>query len=175
MLKENQVFAVSDRNAFMHQNSPDGHGVWMDDTRYLSDYRVLLNGEEPAAAGLTADGGILTFELTSGPLHIHLERQMTGGLHDRFTITNPGNVSYGANLDLTFAADFAAMLRVRGILPAAPPQAVAEVAGWGGFVLREPASETHVTQISVSPEAIAPVMLNATPADDSDTPATKRC
>ncbi len=136
----------------MHHDSPDGHGVWMDDTRYLSVYRLLLNGEEPEAAGLTSDGGTLTFELTSGPLRIHTERYMTGGLHDRMTITNPGNVSYGANLDLSFAADFAAMLRVRGILPAAPPQAVAEVAGWGGFVLREAASETHVTQVSVTPD-----------------------
>ena len=30
----------------MHHDSPDGHGVWMDDTRYLSDYKVLVNGVE---------------------------------------------------------------------------------------------------------------------------------
>src|SRR5690348_310354 len=152
VLKENQVFVVSGRNGAMHHESPDGHGVWMDDTRYLSDYKVLVNGVEPEATGLSADGGVLVFELTSGPLHIHLKRYLTGGLHDRFTFSNPGTTSYGANVDLMFAADFAAMLRVRGILPASAPQAVVEVPGWQGFVLREAASETHVTQVTVVPD-----------------------
>src|SRR5216683_2187955 len=152
VLKENQVFAVSGRNGAMRHDSPDGHGVWMDDTRYLSDYKVLVNGVEPEATGLSADGGVLVFELTSGPLHIHLERYLTGGLYDRFTFSNPGTTSYGAYVDLVFAADFAAMLRVRGILPAGAPQAIAEVPGWQGFVLREGASETHVTQVTVVPD-----------------------
>ncbi len=136
----------------MHHDSPDGHGVWMDDTRYLSDYKMLVNGVEPEATGLSADGGVLVFELTSGPLHIHLERYLEGGLHDRFTFSNPGATSFGAYVDLVFAADFAAMLRVRGILPAGAPQPVAEVPGWQGFVLREGASETHVTQVTVVPD-----------------------
>ncbi|TMD78787.1 MAG: hypothetical protein E6I77_04940 [Chloroflexi bacterium] len=136
----------------MHHDSPDGHGVWMDDTRYLSDYKVLVNGVEPEATGLSADAGVLVFELTSGPLHIHLERYLTGGLHDRFTFTNPGTTSYGAFVDLMFAADFAAMLRVRGILPAAAPRPVAEVPGWQGMVLREAASDSHVTQVTVVPD-----------------------
>src|SRR5713226_2425944 len=148
VLNENQVFAVSGRNGAIHHDSPDGHGVWMDDTRYLSDYKMLVNGVEPEATGLSADGGVLVFELTSGALHIHLERYLGGGLHDRFTFSNPGTTSYGAYVDLIFAA----MLRVRGILPAGAPQPVAEVPGWQGFVLREGASETHVTQVTVVPD-----------------------
>ena len=143
---------VSGRNGAMHHDSPDGHGVWMDDTRYLSDYKVLVNGVEPEAAGLSADGGVLVFELTSGPLRMHLERYLTGGLHDRFTFSNPGTTSYGAYVDVMFAADFAAMLRVRGILPATAPQPIAEVPGWQGTVLREAASDTHVTQLTVVPD-----------------------
>ena len=136
----------------MQHGSPDGHGVWMEDTRYLSDYRLLVNGQEPEATGLAADGGVLVFELKSGPLVIHLERYLSGGLHDRYTFTNPGEFSAGANLELTFASDFAAMLRIRGILPAITPKAISEVSGWGGFVLREADSETHVTQITLAPD-----------------------
>ena len=52
---------MSGRNGAMHHDSPDGHSVWMDDTRYLSDYKVLINGVEPEATGLSADGGVLVF------------------------------------------------------------------------------------------------------------------
>ncbi|HEV2216456.1 MAG TPA: glycogen debranching N-terminal domain-containing protein, partial [Candidatus Dormibacteraeota bacterium] len=152
VLKENQVFVVSGRNGAMHHDSPDGHGVWMDDTRYLSDYKLLVNGEEPEANGLSSEGGVLVFELASGPMRIHLERYIAGGLHDRFTFSNPGTVSCGANVDVMLAVDFAAMLRLRGILPAIATQPIVEVPGWEGFVLREAASETHVTQVSVAPD-----------------------
>ena len=152
VLKGDRLFAVCGRNGSMHSDSPDGHGLWMDDTRYLSDYRVLFNGKEPEPVSLAADDGALVFELAADSLHVRIERYVENGLHERITISNPGSTSEGAHLDLVFAADFAAMLRVRGILPLLEGRRLEEAPGWQGTVLREVGSDTRVTQVMVQPE-----------------------
>ncbi len=136
----------------MHADSPDGHGLWLDDTRYLSDYRMLVNGVEPEPVSISTDHAALVIETKSGALQIRTERFVDGGLHERTTITNTGTTSEGAHLDLTFAADFIAMLRFRGVLPPVQIPATTEVPGWQAFVLRQPASETLVTQVTTQPD-----------------------
>lgn len=48
-------------------------------------------------------------------------RYLDGGLRDRITITNPGAGTVEKEVELVFAADFAAMLAIRGIVPELPP------------------------------------------------------
>jgi len=103
--------------------SPDGHGLWLGDTRLLSEFRLLVDGSEPEAVRLRGEAGSLAFELGAGDLQVIRERYVDRGLHERVTITNRGASAVHADVELEFASDFAAMLAVRGVardLPASP-------------------------------------------------------
>jgi glycogen debranching enzyme len=106
----------------MTATSPDGHGLWLGDTRLLSEFRLLLDGREPRAIGLRGEGGRLTFELAAGDVRVLRERYVDGGLHERITITNQASSSIHTELVLEFGADFAAMFAVRGIVRDLPPR-----------------------------------------------------
>jgi glycogen debranching enzyme len=103
--------------------SPDGHGLWLGDTRLLSEFRLLVGGSEPKAVRLRGEAGSLAFELAAGDLQVLRERYVDDGLHERITITNRGASAIRVEIELEFASDFAAMLSVRGVvrdLPASP-------------------------------------------------------
>jgi len=74
---------------------------------------------------LRTENGCMSFELADGPLHVQRDRYVERGLHERITLTNSGSDPVDADLELVFAADFAAMMAVRGIvnLPRAPAPA----------------------------------------------------
>ncbi len=74
----------------MRAQTADGHGLWLGDTRHLSEYHVLVNGEEPQLKKLTMEAGIVDFKLTAGRLRVHRERYIDHGLHDRITFSNTG-------------------------------------------------------------------------------------
>ncbi len=103
--------------------NPDGHGLWLGDTRLLSEFRLLVDGIEPEAVRLRGEAGSLAFELAAGDLQVIRERSVDHGLHERITLINRGASPVRADIELEFASDFAAMLAVRGVvrdLPASP-------------------------------------------------------
>jgi len=103
--------------------SPDGHGLWLGDTRLLSEFRLLVDGIEPEAVRYRGEAGWLAFELAAGDLQVVRERYVDRGLHERITFTNRGASAIHADIALEFGADHAAMLAVRGIvldLPTSP-------------------------------------------------------
>jgi len=102
---------------------PDGHGLWLGDTRLLSEFRILVDGSEPEALGLREEAGWLAFELAAGDLQVMRERYVDRGMHERITFTNRGASAISTDIALEFRGDHAAMLAVRGIvhgLPASP-------------------------------------------------------
>ncbi len=103
--------------------SPDGHGLWLGDTRLLSEFRLVVGGSEPEAVRLRGEAGSLAFELAAGDLQVIRDRYVDGGLHERITITNRGPSAVHTDIALEFGTDFAAMLAVRGVvrdLPVSP-------------------------------------------------------
>jgi glycogen debranching enzyme len=120
---------VSATNGTMTAATPDGHGLWLGDTRVLSEFRLLVDGREPTATALRGEGGWLAFDLAAGDLHVLRERYVERGLHERITITNRGSSRILSNIALGFGADHAAMLAVRGIVrePAPAQSMEAEV------------------------------------------------
>ena len=123
IVKEDRFFAVSAPNGSMRADGPDGHGLWWGDTRFLSEYHLLINGHEPQAVEVHVEPGWVVLELASGVLRVRRERYVEGGLHERITITNAGPARTFVDLEIVHGADFAAMLSVRGIVPLPPPVA----------------------------------------------------
>jgi glycogen debranching enzyme len=135
IVKEDRFFAVSAPDGSMRADGPDGHGLWWGDTRFLSEYHLLIDGHEPEALDVHIEAGWVVLELASGALRVRRERYVDGGLHERITITNPGPTQTIADLEIVYGADFAAMLTVRGIVPVQP---VGPSAGATEVILRPP-------------------------------------
>jgi len=127
VLKENRWFAVSAPNGAMTAASPDGHGLWLGDTRVLSEFRLLVDGCEPEALGLKGSPGSLHFETAVGDLHVARERYVNDGLHERITITNRASAPVHSTVAVELAADHAAMLAVRGIVRMPAPSSTEPV------------------------------------------------
>ncbi len=138
VLKEDRSSAVSDPNGAMRSDSPDGLGLWIGDTRFLSEFRLTFDGREPDALAVRAEGGILWLEATAAGLRIQRARYVDGsGLHERVTITNPRPSPAQTDLELTFGADFAAMMAVRGFAPELSQPQASVVATSRGVVLED--------------------------------------
>jgi glycogen debranching enzyme len=117
MLKRDTFFAVSAGDGSISPGEFLGDGLWDGDTRILSRLRLLMNGVEPRALAFATDDSAATFELEAGGLHVTRVRFVDGGLHERITVTNPGAATADAVLEIEVAADFAAMLGIRGAVP----------------------------------------------------------
>jgi glycogen debranching enzyme len=148
VLKQDGYFAASALDGSMRPDSIDGHGLWFSDTRFLSEYRLLIDGREPEVVGLRTENGLASFELSAASIRVTRERYIDRGLHERITIANPGPGSVDAGLELVFAADFAAMLAVRGIVPnlrASPAPATATASG---LLIRR---DQYSTEVVIAP------------------------
>jgi glycogen debranching enzyme len=151
-LKEDRLFAVSGPDGAMRADGPDGHGLWLGDTRFLSEYDLLIDGHEPEPLVVQGEPGWVVFELAAGALRVRRERYVDMGLHERITITNPGSSKAVADLELVFGADFAAMLAIRGIVPNLPLPAPAASAETGrGIELRDAGDSSRVTEVILRP------------------------
>jgi len=162
MLKRDRFFAVSARDGSMRPGEFLGDGLWSGDTRILSELRVLVDGVEPEATGLRTDDASATFELQSGSLHLTRVRFVDSGLHERITVTNRGTTSVAAVLELKAAADFAAMLAIRGAAPSLPP-AVAVPA----TVITSPEGLKH--QLRLAPGEQFSLLVDVEPGSGSRT------
>ncbi len=144
VLKDDRYFAVSATDGSMRADGPDGHGLWWGDTRFLSEYHLLIDGREPEPVGVGVEAGWVTLELTAGTLRVRRERYVDAGLHERNTITNAGRSKAVASLELVFGADYAAMLAVRGIVSLPPPPPVARAETVRSVELRDSSRTTEV-------------------------------
>jgi glycogen debranching enzyme len=117
MLKRDRFFAVSARDGSIRPSEFVGDGVWDGDTRMLSEFRLLINGVEPALLRTHFDDASATFELAGDAVRVSRVRFVESGLHELITVTNPGETVVDAVVEIEVAADFAAMLAVRGAVP----------------------------------------------------------
>ena len=148
-LKHDDLFVVA--NAY-GDILGDGDGLFRDDTRVLSLFRLTLDGKTPSllGAGVGRDNVLFASNLTNRPLSplggdatpegaIHLERArflFEARLHERLRFTNFGTQPTGVPMTLRFAADFRDMFEVRGSLRANRGQALAEELTANAVVLR---------------------------------------
>jgi len=102
------------------------HGLFADDTRVLSTYRIMIGGQEWQLLGRNREGhGSATFtfqnpqmrgargELPAGSLYLTLRRRLAGAMHDDLTIRGYADHTIEARLTLQLDADFADVFQVK--------------------------------------------------------------
>jgi glycogen debranching enzyme len=129
------LFALKHANSFIVADaygdiSGDNDGMFHDDTRVLSLFRLSLAHRGPSLLGarISQDNVVFTTNLTNRPLQptggkatpkgvIHIERSRflwESVLYERLRFTNYGDASVMLPVGITFGADFRDMFEVRG-------------------------------------------------------------
>jgi glycogen debranching enzyme len=127
-LKQGDTFIVADAYGDI---TGEGDGLFHDDTRLLSRFRLSVAGRplELLGGAVSEDNVVFTANLTNRPLPpiggqstrqgvIHVERSRLiweDRLHERLRLRNYGSSEARLPLRLEFAADFRDMFEVRGL------------------------------------------------------------
>ena len=127
VLKEGDTFLVADADGDI---TGEGDGLFHNDTRLLSTFRVLMDGQPPGllSSAVSQDNAFFTANLTNQPLPplggksmpegvIHLERGASCGataFTNASSLVNYSDLAARVPLQLLFAADFRDMFEVRG-------------------------------------------------------------
>jgi glycogen debranching enzyme len=134
VVKSGNGFCVALRDGRLPLAGDHPLGLYLDDCRYLRGHELLVGGRAPRL--LVASDGAGTaavYELTNPDLllaggrelplqslRLRLERRMlTGAMADVITLRSHAHDLVELELELGLDADFAPMLEVRGIVPAA--------------------------------------------------------
>lgn len=128
-INRGSTFMVTDHGGEIDPDSDQGQGVFADDTRFVSTYRLRVDGaswQRVSAATvnyhtariylinpvLHSFDGPPTIE--AGTLGLRLSRSVDAGIQERFEITNYSQQTVSFVLELELASDFADLFEVRG-------------------------------------------------------------
>ena len=153
-LKDDHTFLVSD-HAGEVLNTPEGSGMYLHDTRYLSRFELLVNGQKPHNLSHTLDynvactfhlsaghfgemdrGGETTVGLIAHMVSITRRRYIRHGLVETLEFTNYYPSPVQVDVALRLGADFIDMFEVRGMPRPTPGKPVSiDVPGDGSAVV----------------------------------------
>lgn len=130
ILKHGDTFGVFDHSGDIVSGAGSTEGLYHNDTRYLSDLRILINGKRPLLLSSTVQNNnlVLSVDLTNPDLiedgRLTLSRDMVhvvrsrflwqGTCHERLSVRSYKHDRQRIDLSLFFAADFADLFEVRG-------------------------------------------------------------
>jgi glycogen debranching enzyme len=119
-LTAGSVFVVSDRNGDIHPGTTEG--LYASDTRFLSAFSLLVQGEDTCAVGADRlNHSMASFYITpqgiqylpTPSMSIVRDRYVDLGLHEDINVVNYATQPRTVHLELTFDADFADVFEVR--------------------------------------------------------------
>lgn len=127
VLRENDIFVVSDEAGNMAQGQK--LGLYYHDTRYLSVYHLMLNGQVPILLASSCELNFMaSMQFTNLPIpqsgepdirrstiSLRCNRVVENGMLERIEITNYDRSPVTVQLTLVLGADFRDMLDVRGV------------------------------------------------------------
>ena len=127
ILKQGEIFVVSDERGDLRRNL-QGAGVYFRDTRYLSEYWLLLNGVEPELFDSSAEAvneGIFEFgnalfrsadgqDVLAHTIRLSRCRAIGRWLEEELVLHNYNPFQVAIELALVLAADFLDVFEVRG-------------------------------------------------------------
>src|SRR5713226_1829156 len=128
VLKENEIFAVTDREGNISARAADGQGLYFRDTRFLSVFEFAI---DDIPLQLLSSAGELNFmsnfqlgnlftllpdgqRLRARTLSVRRNRFIDNGLHERIGLMNYSPSPLTLTLRLRFGSDFRDMFDVRG-------------------------------------------------------------
>lgn len=126
VLKEDRMFVTTDTCGDIHAGS--SLGLYMNDTRYLSIYTLLIEGLEPVPLSSSSEHNFMAnLQLTNPPLgledgttvlpnsvSLRRNRLMQGGMRERIGLSSYNRFPLHLRLSLHIGADFRDMFDVRG-------------------------------------------------------------
>jgi glycogen debranching enzyme len=128
--KEGDMFLCADAEGNLDAEQATGAGFYWRDTRYLSDFRLEVNGHAPLLLSTSADRVYAshvdlanqdlleedgTVAHVQGTINIRRTRVIDGRLYERIRIKNYNANAATLDVTLTFGTDFADIFEVRGL------------------------------------------------------------
>jgi glycogen debranching enzyme len=129
VIKENDVFFLTDEKGNIPKSHPYGLGLYTKDTRFLSEFSLRINGEEPVLLSSdAAENYMATILLTNPPIEkegqtvlwresVQIERKRfiyNGVLYETIKLNNYFPKPIAFEMSVSFDVDFADMFIVRG-------------------------------------------------------------
>jgi len=139
-VKEGDAFLYSDLEGNLEQEADYGLGLYSKDTRFLSRFRLTINGRAPVLLSSSSERGYMSHVDLTNPdlyddqvlavpqqtLNIRRIRAISGRLFERVRMKNYNPFPVTIEVEFAFGADFADIFEVRGMTrdgsrpPAAP-------------------------------------------------------
>ncbi|MGH2635800.1 MAG: amylo-alpha-1,6-glucosidase [Actinomycetota bacterium] len=136
-VKEGDTFLYSDLEGNLDHGGDYGLGLYAKDTRFLSHFRLTINGRDPVLLSSSAERGYLSHVDLTNPdlydgdvltvrqqtLNLRRIRAISGRLFERVRVKNYNPFPVVLDLEFHLGADFADIFEVRGMArePVAPP------------------------------------------------------
>jgi glycogen debranching enzyme len=128
-IKEGETFLYTDVEGNIEDRRELGLGLYHQDTRFLSHYRIHLSGFEPTLLSSSASRASMAHVDATNPelpsedgasvpqnsLSLRRVRAVAGRLYERIRIKNYNPVPVSVDVELSFGADFADIFEVRGM------------------------------------------------------------
>lgn len=130
-LKHDDTFIVVDTYGDIGASGGGVDGLFHKDTRFLSRFELLVNGVQPLLldSNVRDDNSVLTADLTNPDMYfdqqlvlgkdtLHIVRTLflwRATAHQRFCISNHGELPVALTVSFVFASDFADIFEARGI------------------------------------------------------------
>ena len=130
MLKHDETFAMFDRFGDIPLVGSGEQGLYHEDTRFLSQHELLIDGARPLYLGSTVQeySSLLTIDLMNpdlgsderriakGTLHIFRAKLLwQGACYEHVRLSNHGEAAVEATISLQYDADFVDLFEVRGM------------------------------------------------------------
>src|SRR3989304_738406 len=136
-VKEGGTFLYSDREGNLDHGGDHGLGLYSHDTRFLSHFRMTINGRDPVLLSSTSERGYMSHVDLTNPdlfegdvlavpqqtLNIRRVRAIDGRLFERVRVKNYNAFAVSVDVGFGFGADFADIFEVRGMTREHPQEA----------------------------------------------------
>ena len=128
--KEGDMFLCADAEGNLDAEQATGAGFYWRDTRYLSDFRLEVDGHAPLLLSTSADRAFASHvdlanqdlveedgsvAAVQGTVNIRRTRVIDGRLYERIRVKNYNAAAVTLTVRLAFATDFADIFEVRGL------------------------------------------------------------
>lgn len=150
IIRERDLFLLTDPLGQVVRGNPNGHGLYHQDTRYLSGYEFSFSAARPLVLLSTAELGYSSEQVMTNPsmldaegrrvprgtLQVMRTRVLEDVLEETMTVTNYNSFPVTIEMQYRFSADFADIFEVRGYEP--ERRGVLEAPGFfeGALVMR---------------------------------------